>query len=72
MKVGEKEFRSIWQDESDPATVNVIDQRRLPFSFEVLPLRSVNDVCMAISRHGSAGGTADRGSSSMGSMVLVS
>ncbi len=49
MKVGEKEFRSIWQDESDPATVNVIDQRRLPFSFEVLPLRSVSDVCMAIS-----------------------
>ena len=48
MKVGEKEFRSIWQDERDPATVNVIDQRRLPFSFEVLPLRSVNDVCMAI------------------------
>jgi len=48
MKVGKKEFRSIWQDESDPATVNVIDQRRLPFSFEVLPLRSVNDVCMAI------------------------
>ena len=48
MKVGAKEFRSIWQDESDPATVNVIDQRRLPFSFEVLPLRSVSDVCMAI------------------------
>ena len=49
MKVGEREFRSIWQDESDPETVSVIDQRRLPFSFEVMALRSVDDVCMAIS-----------------------
>ncbi|MCU0376731.1 MAG: S-methyl-5-thioribose-1-phosphate isomerase [Bacteroidales bacterium] len=42
-------YRSIWQDESDQTTINVIDQRRLPFSYEVLQLRSVNDVCTAIS-----------------------
>jgi methylthioribose-1-phosphate isomerase len=49
MKVGEREFRSIWYDESEPATISVIDQRRLPFSFEILALRSVDDICMAIS-----------------------
>ena len=49
MKVGEKEYRSIWQNEEDRMSVCVIDQRKLPFSFEVLTLRSVRDVCEAIS-----------------------
>jgi methylthioribose-1-phosphate isomerase len=49
MRVGEREYRSIWQDEKDLATVRVIDQRALPFSFEILTLGSVDDVCMAIS-----------------------
>ena len=49
MKVGEKEYRSIWQNEEDRRSVRVIDQRKLPFSFEVLTLRSVGDVCEAIS-----------------------
>ena len=31
------------------STVVVIDQRRLPFSFDLMELRSVDDVCMAIS-----------------------
>jgi methylthioribose-1-phosphate isomerase len=48
MKVGEREYRSIWQDESDPSTIRVIDQRKLPFSFDIIALRSVDDVCMAI------------------------
>ena len=49
MRVGEREYRSIWNDEKDLATVRVIDQRTLPFSFDILALRSVDDVCMAIS-----------------------
>ena len=49
MKVGERDYRSIWQDNSDPSTIRVIDQRRLPFSFDLMALRSVDDVCMAIS-----------------------
>lgn len=49
MKVGEKDYRSIWHDEADPGSVHVIDQRRLPFSFEVMTLRSSDEVCDAIS-----------------------
>jgi methylthioribose-1-phosphate isomerase len=49
MKFWEKEYRSIWQNEEDRRSVRVIDQRKLPFSFEVLTLRSVGDVCEAIS-----------------------
>jgi methylthioribose-1-phosphate isomerase len=49
MKVGEKEYRSIWQNEEDRRSVCVIDQRKLPFSFEVITLRSVGEVCEAIS-----------------------
>jgi len=49
MKFWEKEYRSIWQNEEDRRSVCVIDQRKLPFSFEVLTLRSVGDVCEAIS-----------------------
>lgn len=49
MKVGDRYFRSIWHDEEDPGVVRVIDQRRLPFSFEVMALRSVEDVYDAIS-----------------------
>ena len=49
MKVGEREYRSIWLDGNKQSTVVVIDQRRLPFSFELMELRSVDDICMAIS-----------------------
>jgi methylthioribose-1-phosphate isomerase len=49
MKVGEREYRSIWRDWHKASTVMVIDQRRLPFSFDLMELKSVDDVCMAIS-----------------------
>jgi methylthioribose-1-phosphate isomerase len=49
MKVGDREYRSIWQDGKKASTIIVIDQRRLPFSFDLMELRSVDDVCMAIS-----------------------
>lgn len=49
MKVGDKDYKSIWQDDGDPGSIHVIDQRRLPFSFEVMTLRSSDEVCDAIS-----------------------
>jgi methylthioribose-1-phosphate isomerase len=48
MKVGERHFRSIWQDEQDLNIIRIIDQRKLPFSFEIMTLKSVTDVCAAI------------------------
>jgi len=48
MKVGERHLRSIWPDEQDPNVIRIIDQRKLPFSFEIMALRSVTDVCAAI------------------------
>lgn len=48
MKVGDRYFRSIWQDEEDPGVVRVIDQRRLPFSFDVMALSNVDEVYDAI------------------------
>lgn len=48
MKVGNKNYQSIWLDESDPSVVRVIDQQKLPFSFGICELRSVEDVYTAI------------------------
>ncbi len=48
MKIGDKYYQSIWIDESDPFTVKVIDQQKLPFFFEIKDLRSVDDVYGAI------------------------
>jgi len=48
MLVGDKKYQSIWLDESDPSVVKVIEQQRLPFSFEIKDLRSVEDVFDAI------------------------
>ncbi|HNR42420.1 MAG TPA: S-methyl-5-thioribose-1-phosphate isomerase [Bacteroidales bacterium] len=48
MRVGKEDFQSIWPDESDPAVIKVIDQRKLPFTFEIKDLRSVEDVYEAI------------------------
>ena len=48
MLVGDKNYQSIWPDESDPAVIRVIDQQKLPFFFETRELRSVDDVFLAI------------------------
>ena len=47
MRVGSTHYRSIWL-EDDPGVVRVIDQRKLPFEFEVMDLRSLEETCMAI------------------------
>ena len=48
MKIGNKNYQTIWIDETDPAVVRVIDQQKLPFFFEIKDLRSVDDVFNAI------------------------
>ncbi len=48
MLVGNKHYKSIWTDESDPAVIKAIDQKKLPFFFEILELRSVDDIFNAI------------------------
>lgn len=48
MLVDGKHYHSIWLDETDKLVVKVIDQRKLPFFFEIKDLRSVNDVYTAI------------------------
>jgi methylthioribose-1-phosphate isomerase len=48
MLVDGKYYQSIWFDESDPAIVRVIDQKKLPFFFEIRELHSVDDIYNAI------------------------
>lgn len=48
MKIGDKNYQSIWLDEDDPTIVRVIDQQMLPFFFETKELRSVDNVYDAI------------------------
>jgi methylthioribose-1-phosphate isomerase len=43
-----KEFRTIWLHPDDPATVQIIDQRRLPHRYEVVDLRTHADGAIAI------------------------
>ena len=46
MKVGGKHYRTVWQ--SSAGAVQVIDQRHLPFRFEIETLQSVTSVAAAI------------------------
>lgn len=48
MRIGNKNYETIWLDENDPETVCVIDQQKLPFFFEIKKLHSVDDVFEAI------------------------
>ncbi len=47
MKAGETVTRPIWLDK-DLRTVKVIDQRQLPYQFEIMGLKTVDDTIMAI------------------------
>ena len=40
MRIDGQHYRTIWMAE-DGATVEVIDQTKLPFRFEILPLRTL-------------------------------
>jgi len=48
MLVDGKNYQSIWIDDTDRSVVRIIDQQRLPFSFAIKELRSVEDVYLAI------------------------
>lgn len=48
MEVGGRHYRTIWFSEQQPDTVCIIDQRKLPFCFEIEELRSVQDAEVAI------------------------
>jgi methylthioribose-1-phosphate isomerase len=48
MKIAGKHYRSIWWDENEPAVIKIIDQEKLPFSVEIIELRTVAEVYDAI------------------------
>jgi methylthioribose-1-phosphate isomerase len=48
MRINGKSYHTIWLGESEPAKVEVIDQRKLPFQFEIFEIRSVEDAFFAI------------------------
>lgn len=48
MKIKGKQYHTIWLNEINPQIVQTIDQRKLPFSFEIMDLNAVSDVFFAI------------------------
>ena len=48
MLVSNKHYNTIWIDESDPGIIHTIDQRLLPFKFEIIQLKSSEDTFNAI------------------------
>lgn len=48
MKIHGKHYQTIWLKEVNPEVVQVIDQRKLPFQFEIFELNTVEDVFYAI------------------------
>ncbi|NQU84259.1 MAG: S-methyl-5-thioribose-1-phosphate isomerase [Mariniphaga sp.] len=48
MKINGKHFHTIWLKKDNTAIVQVIDQRKLPFQFEVFNLKSKEDIFFAI------------------------
>ena len=45
MKIDGKQYRSIWREGN---VINYIDQRRLPYSFDIFVARTVDDIAYAI------------------------
>jgi methylthioribose-1-phosphate isomerase len=48
VKIQGKHYHTIWLKEGDMSVVQVIDQRKLPFYFEIMDLKTVSDVFFAI------------------------
>jgi methylthioribose-1-phosphate isomerase len=48
LKIGEKYYRSVWFDDTNPGIIYIINQEKLPFQFEIKELRSAGDVYTAI------------------------
>ena len=47
MLVNGKQYRTIWLS-NDGDTINIIDQRKLPFEFEIEEVRTYKEMCIAI------------------------
>jgi methylthioribose-1-phosphate isomerase len=48
MNIEGRHYRTIWLQEPERRTVQIINQQALPFKFEILDLNTVEDVCRAI------------------------
>lgn len=48
MRIGDKNYQTIWTEPGREEVVRVIDQRELPHRLAIVELRSVEDVCSAI------------------------
>jgi methylthioribose-1-phosphate isomerase len=48
LKIQGKQYHTIWLKEGNPEIVQVIDQRKLPFQFEIFELKKVEDTYFAI------------------------
>jgi methylthioribose-1-phosphate isomerase len=48
LKIQGKQYHTIWLKEGNPEIVQVIDQRKLPFQFEIFELKTVEDTYFAI------------------------
>ena len=48
MKVDGRSYRTIWVKEGDRTKVSIIDQRKLPYRFEIIDLSTVTDCVRAI------------------------
>ena len=48
MRIQGKHYHTIWLKDEDSTTVQVIDQRKLPFHFEIFEMKAVEDAFFAI------------------------
>jgi len=48
LKIQGKQYQTIWLKEGNPEVVQVIDQRKLPFQFEIFELKTVEDAFFSI------------------------
>ena len=49
MKIKDKHYHTIWVKEGNNRVVQVIDQRKIPFQFEIFDIETVDETCFAIS-----------------------
>lgn len=48
MRIGGEHYHTIWVKESDATIIQLIDQRKLPFEFELMDIRTVEETFFAI------------------------
>jgi len=48
MRINNKNYQTIWVKDKDPKTIQIIDQRFLPFEFKTADLKTYKDVFIAI------------------------